>query len=235
MSKEKGKLLEIEVIKSRKGGVEYRNANPLMPQWPFRWLITGASNSGKTQIVANAILKGWLVFDRLILILRSREQDVYDAILEHVENAAEGFSEEVKERVMVLEEVPPLSEMKKFGQTLVVFDDFLKSREQNKIIEDYFINSRHKNFSLIYLSQSFYTTPRDIRLNCNYFSLMKGMNRRSLDSLYRDLGVGGVTRDEFVEIYNMATRPEFGFLFIDLRTQHLAMMFRQGFDGLYQR
>ena len=30
----------------------------------------------------------------------------------------------------------------------------------------YFIGGRHKNCSVIYLSQSYYLTPKDIRLNC---------------------------------------------------------------------
>ena len=34
---------------------------------------------------------------------------------------------------------------------------FVKKRE----VVDYFIQGRHKNYSVIYLSQSFYKTPRD--------------------------------------------------------------------------
>ena len=54
------------------------------------------------------------------------------------------------------------------NQKLVIFDDYVCEKNQNKII-DYFIQGRHKNCSVVYLSQSFYKTPRDIRLNCSHY------------------------------------------------------------------
>ena len=50
----------------------------------------------------------------------------------------------------------------------IIFDDFICEKYQKPLI-DYFIRGRHKNCSVIYLSQSFYETPKDIRLNCSHF------------------------------------------------------------------
>ena len=40
------------------------------------------------------------------------------------------------------------------NQKLVIFDDYVSEKNQRQIV-DYFIQGRHKNCSVIYLSQSF--------------------------------------------------------------------------------
>ena len=68
-------------------------------------------------------------------------------------------------------EITPVTEMDYEGnQKLVIFDDYVCDKNQRQII-DYFIQGRHKNCSVIYLSQSFYKTPKDIRLNCSHYCL----------------------------------------------------------------
>ena len=48
------------------------------------------------------------------------------------------------------------------NQKVVIFDDYVCEKNPRQLI-DYFIQGRHKNCSVIYLSQSFYKTPKDIR------------------------------------------------------------------------
>ena len=59
------------------------------------------------------------------------------------------------------EEVIPLEELDDNNQKIVIFDDFVCERNQKPLV-DYFIGGRHKNCSVIYLSQSYYLTPKDI-------------------------------------------------------------------------
>ena len=54
------------------------------------------------------------------------------------------------------------------SQNIVIFNDFNCDKNQKPLIA-YFIRGRHKNCSVIYLGQSFYKTPKDIRLNCSHF------------------------------------------------------------------
>ena len=56
------------------------------------------------------------------------------------------------------------------NQNIIIFDDYVCEENQRQIV-DYFIQGRHKNCSVIYLSQSFYKTPRDIRLNCSHYCI----------------------------------------------------------------
>ena len=67
------------------------------------------------------------------------------------------------------DDIIPVEELKdEDAQKIVIFDDFICEKNQKPLI-DYFIRGRHKNCSVIYLSQSFYKTPKDIRLNCSHF------------------------------------------------------------------
>ena len=40
-------------------------------------------------------------------------------------------------------------------------------------IINYFIQGRHKNSCVIYLSQSYYKTPKDIRLYCSHYIIFE--------------------------------------------------------------
>ena len=62
---------------------------------------------------------------------------------------------------------------------------FVKKRQ----IVDYFIRGRHKNCSVIYLSQSFYKTPRDIRLNCSHYCIYEFPSSRERNMISSELGV----------------------------------------------
>ena len=55
-------------------------------------------------------------------------------------------------------------------QRVIIFDDFVCEKNQKPLI-GYFIQGRHKNCSVIYLSQSYYATPKPIRLNCPHLAL----------------------------------------------------------------
>jgi len=68
------------------------------------------------------------------------------------------------------DEIQPVSEMNGGNQKLVRFDDFVCEKNQAPLI-DYFIRGRHKNYSVIYLIQSYYKTPKDLRLNCSHFCI----------------------------------------------------------------
>ena len=69
------------------------------------------------------------------------------------------------------DEVTPVLEMDyEDNQKLVIFDDYVCQRNQRQLI-DYFIQGRHKNCSVIYLNQSFYKTPKDIRLTFSHYCI----------------------------------------------------------------
>ena len=93
------------------------------------------------------------------------------------------------------------------NQKIVIFDDYVCEKNQREIA-DYFIQGRHKNCSVIYLSQSFYKTPRDIRLNCSHYCIYEFPSSRVRSMISSELGVEK-------EQYKKATKNPFSFLYID--------------------
>ena len=65
------------------------------------------------------------------------------------------------------------------NQKIIIFDDYVCEKNQREIV-DYFIQGRHKNCSVIYLSQSFYKTPRDIRFNCSHYCIYEFPSAREI-------------------------------------------------------
>ena len=114
------------------------------------------------------------------------------------------------------DEVLVLDELPSGNQKLVVFDDF-PCGQQNRLI-DYFIRGTNKNCSVIYLSQSFYKTPKDIRLNCSHFCLFDAQDTRETSAISHDLGIK-------LEQYESATREPYSFLYVDKPGKRCAKKF----------
>ena len=83
---------------------------------------------------------------------------------------------------------------------------FVKKNQRQ--IVDYFIQGRHKNCSILYLSQSFYKTPRDIRLNCSHYCIYEFPSSRERNMISSELGVDK-------EKFKKATKEPYSFLYVD--------------------
>ena len=80
------------------------------------------------------------------------------------------------------EEIKPISEMEDRNQKVVIFDDYVCEKYQEDII-NYFIQGRHKNCCVIYLSQSYYKTPEDRRLNCSHCIIFESPSKRKSEAI----------------------------------------------------
>ena len=67
---------------------------------------------------------------------------------------------------------------------LLVFDDMvadmIDNKKLNSIVTELFIRGRKLNISLVFITQSYFKMPKDVRLNSNYFFIMKIPNQREL-------------------------------------------------------
>ena len=79
---------------------------------------------------------------------------------------------------------------------LIVFDDMIADIMSNEtfqtIIKELFSRCRKLNTSLVFISQSFFPVPKEVRLNSTHYLIMKIRNKRELqniatsDSAYTD-------------------------------------------------
>ena len=70
-----------------------------------------------------------------------------------------------------------------FSKILIVFDiigDMINNKKLNSIITKLFIRGRQLNTSLVFITQSYFKVPKDVRLNSAHFFNMKIPNKREL-------------------------------------------------------
>ena len=70
---------------------------------------------------------------------------------------------------------------------LIVFDDMIAGVMTNKkfqaIIKELFIRCRKLNILLVFITQSYFSFPKDVRLNSTHYLIMKIYNKRELQIL----------------------------------------------------
>ena len=183
----------------------YKQLYQYMPNDTFRLLICGGSGSGKTNLLYHMLTKPLVHYDQIHLYAKNLEQEKY----QNMKKIFDDISDSVGYDVLVCsnDNILPVEVMEDDAQKIVIFDDYVCDKNQKPLV-DYFIRGRHKNCSVIYLSQSFYGTPKDIMLNCSHFCVYEfpSSNERSLIS--RELSVDK-------EQYIKATKKPFSFLYVD--------------------
>ena len=182
----------------------FKQLLPYMPSGTFRMLICGPSGCGKTNVLMH-MLYNLLYYDKIYLFSKNIEQPKYQQLLERFEPISEEVGYDVIEESN--SDVIPLEILDSDNQKIVIFDDYACERNQKPIVE-YFIGGRHKNCSVIYLSQSYYLTPKDIRINCSHFCIFDSPSNAETARMCRDVNV---QRNRFEN----ATSEPYSFAYID--------------------
>ena len=72
-------------------------------------------------------------------------------------------------------------------QILIVFDDMITDIMNNNkfqaIVKELFIRRRKFNISLVFITQSYFSVPKDVRLNSTHYLIMKINNRKELQNI----------------------------------------------------
>ena len=61
-----------------------------------------------------------------------------------------------------------------------MFADMINNKKLNTIITKLFIRGRKLNIYLVFITQSYFKVPEDVRLNSNHFFVVKIPNKRKL-------------------------------------------------------
>ena len=163
-----------------------------MPKNTFRMLIAGNSGSGKTNLLSHILQSPLIYYDQIHLYAKMNE-----------------ISEQVGYPVLIAsnDEIIPVKQLDNDMQRVVIFDDYVCEKVQKPLI-DYFIQGRHKNCSVIYLTQSFYGCPKAIRLNCSHFCLYDFPSSNERNLISNELGIEK-------EKYIKATKKTYSFCYVD--------------------
>ena len=156
------------------------------------------SGSGKTNTLMHMIYN-LLYYDKIYLYAKNL----------NLLNIFEPISNDVGYDIIEASnhQIIPVSELTDDNQKSVIFDDFVCEKNQKPLI-DYFIRGRHKTCSVIYLSKSYYKTPRDITLNCSHFCIYEFPCN---DEKSLICGENNTPK----EAYEKATKDPYSFIYLD--------------------
>ena len=92
--------------------------------------------------------------------------------------------------------------------------DMIHNKKINSIVTELFIRVRKLNISLVFVTQSYFKFPKDVRLNTKHFFISKIPNKRELQQIAINHS-SDITTKEFTNIYRWCASEPYSFLIND--------------------
>ena len=100
-------------------------------------------------------------------------------------------------------------------KVLIFFDDMIadmiSNKKLNSIVTGLFIRGRKLNISIVFIAQSSFKVPKDVRLNSTHFFIMKIPNKREL----QQIALNHASHTDFMKIYKKCTAEPYSFFVND--------------------
>ena len=200
---------------------------PYIPDHPYRILIIGGSGSGKTNTLLNLINEQKDI-DKIYLYAKDLNESKYELLIKNRENSgikhvndSNAFIECSNTMEEVYENIGNYNPNRK-RKILIVFDDMIADIMTNKkfqsLIKELFIRCRKINISLVFITQSYFSVPKDVRLNSTHYLIMKINNKRELQNIAINHSAD-IDYKDFMKIYRECTKDRFNFLTTDTTLQ----------------
>ena len=163
-----------------------------IPDHPYRILILGGSRSGKTNTLLN-LINNQSDIDKIYLYAKDLYEDKYQFLIKKRENIGlkhfidpKSFIEYSNDMRDVYKNINHDNPNKE-NKILIIFDniiaDMINNKKLNLIVTKLFIRGRKLNISLVFIMQSYFKVPKDVRLNTTHFFFMKILNKREIQQI----------------------------------------------------
>ena len=101
---------------------------------------------------------------------------------------------------------------------LIVFDymiaDMINNKKLNPVVTELLFRGRKINISLVFITQSYFKVPKDVRLNSTHLFIMKIPNKRELQQIALNHS-SDIDFKDFIEIYKKSIAEPYSFLVND--------------------
>ena len=192
--------------------------------WSYRKLVIGPSGSGKTNTLLNLIQQDNNIIDKNYLYAKDLEEPKYQFLIKkreqagiknlNVPNAYIEYSNIMDDVYNNIDEY----NAKRKKKVLTVFDDMIADIMTNKTfqatIKELFIRCRKLNISLVFITQSHFSVPKEVRLNSIHYLIMKIHNRKLHNIVFNHSA--DIDYKNFLKIYRNCTKELILFLLLIL-------------------
>ena len=189
---------------------EHNKNWPYIPDHPYRILIIGGSGSGKTNVLLD-LIENQPDIDKICLHAKDPYEEKYQYLIKIREKvgidhhndprAYIEYSNDIRDVYKNINYYDPDKENK----ILIVFDymiaHMINNKNLNSVVTELFIRGKKLNISVVFITESYFKFPKDVRLNTTHFFVAKIPSRRELAANHSsDIG----TKD-FSNIYRKCT------------------------------
>ena len=186
-----------------------------MPDHPYRIIITGGSRSGKTNALINLINEQNDI-NKIYLYARDLNEPKYKYLIKKREDAGIKHLNNLKAFIKCSNTMDDVYvnindyNSNRRRKMLLVFDDMITA-----IIKELFIRCRKLIISLVFITQSYFSVPKDVRSNSTHFLIMEINNRKKLHNIAIN-HFADIDYKDFMKIYRECTKGTLNFLTIDI-------------------
>ena len=210
---------------------EYTNENKSMhnPDWPYitdhlyRILMIGGSGPGKTNALLN-LIENQADIDKIYFYAKDPSESKYQYLINKREsvgmnhfNDPKAFIEYSNDMQDVYKNINYYNPNKK-NKILIGFDDMIadmiNKKKLNSIVTELFVRGRKLNISFVFITQSYFKVPKDVRLNTTHFFIMKVPNKRELQRIAINHS-SDVDFTDFIKMNKKCTYDPYSFLVND--------------------
>ena len=100
---------------------------------------------------------------------------------------------------------------------LIVFDDIIvdmiNNKKLNSIAIELFITDRKLNIYIVFITQSYFKVPKDVRLNSTHFFILKIPNKRELQRIALN-HLSDINSKDFIKIYKKYTDERYSLFLV---------------------
>ena len=86
----------------------------------------------------------------------------------------------------------------------------INNKKLNSIVTELFIRGRKLNISIVFITQSYFKVPKDVRLNSTHFFIMKIPNKRELQQITLNHS-SDIDLKDFIKIFKKYTAEPYSF------------------------
>ena len=194
-----------------------------IPDHPYGILTIGGSGSGKTNALLN-LIHNQQDIDEIYLYAKDPDEDKSQLLINKRESAGlkhfndpKSFIEYFNDMNDIFKNINNYNSDKE-NKILIVFDgmiaDMINNKKLNSIVTELFIRGRKQNISLVFITQSYFKVPKDVRLNTTHFFIMKIPNKRELPQISIS-HTSDIDTKDFINIYKKCTNTPYSFLVCD--------------------
>ena len=180
-------------------------------------MIIGSFGSGKTNTLINLINEQGDI-DKIYLYAKDLSEPKYEILIKNRKNVGikhfndtNAFIECSNTMDDVYENINDYNPNRKI-KILVVFDDMIADIMTNKkfqaIIKELFIRCRKLSISLVFITQSYFSVPKDVRLNLTHYLIMNINSKRELQNIAIN-HFSDIDYKDLIKIYRECSRKPF--------------------------